>query len=170
MIVFDSSTIVLLAKVELLDLIISGYKGDITISKEVENESTIKGSFDALMIKKRIDEGKIKVTTIKTEEIEKFMKDFNMDRGEAESVALAQNKNVLLATDDKKAINACKLLGVQFTTAIDFLIRAYEKELITQETALTKLNELSKFGRYKTVIIEDAQNKIRRGERHAKNT
>lgn len=171
MIVFDSSTLVLIAKTELLDIFLNDYKGLIAITNEIEKESTIKGTFDALLIKKRIEEGKIKIKTVKNQEANKFMQDFNINAGEAEAIALAMNnKGALLATDDKKAINACKLLGIQFTTAIDILLRAHEKKLLSKERAETKLNELSKYGRYREDIINDAKIRLDRGERNAKNS
>jgi len=160
MIVFDSSTIILLAKTELLDVLINSYKGDILITKGVERESTIKEIFDGLLIKKRIEEGKIKVKIIDDRNVESFMWDFKIGLGEAEALFLALKERSILATDDKNAINACKLLKIPFTTAIDVLIIAKGKKLISDEEIKIKLNQLAKFGRYKKEILEDAKRRL----------
>jgi len=62
--------------------------------------------------------------------------------------------------DDKNGINACKLLGISFTTAVDILVRSREKGLLDSPDALAKLGLLAKHGRYKNVIIEDARLKL----------
>ena len=162
MIVFDSSTLILLAKIELLDLLIKSYKGGLLIPKTVERESTKKATFDSLLIQKRIEEGKIKIKEIDDKNMEIFMRDFNIDLGEAEAISLALSNNSLLATDDKNAINACRLLKIPFTTAIDVLVRAKEKGLTTKEEAFSKMEKLAIYGRYKAEIIEDAKRRIDR--------
>lgn len=165
MIVFDSSTLILLAKVEALDLFLGDYKGKAVLPKEAERETAAKKTFDGLLIQKRIMEGKIEAVAAPEELAAKLMEDFKLDRGEAESVAVANDeKNSLLATDDKNAINACKVLNIQFTTAVDFIVRANEKNLLTKKEALSKLSELARYGRYKQDIMENAKNRVRSDE------
>jgi len=65
-----------------------------------------------------------------------------------------------VAIDDKHAINACKLLRIPFTTAVAVLITMHEKGVIQTEEALTKLEALERFGRYKIGIIRDARAKL----------
>jgi predicted nucleic acid-binding protein len=62
-----------------------------------------------------------------------------------------------LGIDDKSGINACKLLGISFTTALGILVRSGEKQLLTRSGALAQLAELARHGRYKKSIIEDAR-------------
>jgi predicted nucleic acid-binding protein len=64
------------------------------------------------------------------------------------------------AIDDKNGINACKLLGVAFTTAIGILVRMREKRLFATNESLVKLEGLAKHGRYKGSILEDARRKL----------
>ena len=162
MFIFDSSTIILLAKIEILDMFLRDYKGEAIISNRVEKEVGTKKTFDALLIKKKIGEGKIKVNDVQNSKAGKIMEDFNINRGEAESIELAlKNKGSTLATDDKNAINACKLLNISFTTSIGILIRAKEKNLMTMEEAKAKLDKLSRYGRFKKQIIEDAGRRLK---------
>jgi predicted nucleic acid-binding protein len=81
--------------------------------------------------------------------------------GEAEAITLAlYEKAQVLGIDDKNGINACKLLGIAFTTAVGILIRSGEKGLLEGRDALEKLALLAKHGRYKGSIIEDARMKL----------
>ncbi len=160
MIVFDSSTLILLAKVELLDTFLLDYKEKIMIPKAVEEESTIKETFDGLLIKKRIEERKIEIKDVDKIKVEQVKKDFRLGKGEAEAIILAEQKFCLLATDDRNAIIACKIKNIQFTTAIDFTLRAYEKKKITKEEAIKKIELLGKYGRYKEEIITNAKQRV----------
>lgn len=164
MIVFDSSTIILLAKLEMLDLLLNASNQELVITEVVKSEVGAKNTFDALLIQKRIGEGNIKVRKVNGNNIEKIMKDFSINIGEAETIALAiTDKESLLATDDKNVINACKLLNIPFTTSIGLLLRAKEKNLLTGKEAEIKLDLLARYGRYKTSIINDAKRKLKGG-------
>ena len=78
-----------------------------------------------------------------------------------DAIALALKENAeLLGIDDKNGINACKLLGVAFTTALGILIRSREKGLLEDSDALDKLALLARHGRYKNSIVEDARLKL----------
>ena len=84
---------------------------------------------------------------------QRVRKDFNFGEGEAEAIALCLESGASLITDDKKAINACKLLKIRFTTAGKLLIRLYKKGLITKMEAEACLKRLEKFGRYSSEIM-----------------
>ena len=66
----------------------------------------------------------------------------------------------LLGIDDKNGINACKVLGIPFTTAVGILVRSCENRLLDHDQALAKLEVLRSHGRYKDSIIEDARLKL----------
>jgi len=112
-----------------------------------------------------MDEGRIEVEEVrKPQQVVRLMKDFGLDRGEAEAVVLALEKGAqAVATDDGQAIKACKLLKLPFVTAIALLLRAREKGLLGKEQALLKLEKLSEVGRYSARIIQDARLRIEGG-------
>jgi predicted nucleic acid-binding protein len=83
-----------------------------------------------------------------------------LGKGEAEAIILTEQQKCLLATDDRNAILACKIKNIQFTTAIDFVVRASEKKKIGKEEAKRKIDQLEKLGRYKKEIIDGAREKI----------
>jgi len=163
MVVFDSSTLILLARTELLDRFLGAAKLKIVVPREVERECCEeRETLDGLLIQRAITEKKITVRFLKEKKVyEKIRRDFTLGVGEAEAIALAlSEKAELVATDDKKAINACKLLKITLTTAVAILVRMYEKGALEQEEALGKLEALQKYGRYKKAIIADARSKL----------
>lgn len=163
MIVLDASTLILIAKIEALDSFLTGSKLKVVIPAEVEKECcAVKRSLDALMIQKAVRESRIKVVDVKDKKlVTKLRGDFGLGRGEAEAVALAlAEKAQIVGIDDKNGINACKLLGIPFTTAIGILLRMREKRLLSVRDALAMLVALARYGRYKQSILEDARKKL----------
>ena len=105
-----------------------------------------------------------RIVVLKTRDrklVRRLMEDFNIDEGEAETLTLAiQEKALLVATDDKNAIKVCKIMKLDFTTAIAILVQACEKGLIQADEAFSKLQKLQSFARYNKTIIETARNQI----------
>src|ERR1700758_3907278 len=127
MIVFDASTLILIAKVELLDLFLTHAGAPIAIPAGVERECCgSKKTLDAVIIQGALDESRIKTVVVKNRRlVAKLQEDFSLGRGEAEAIVLAlDEKAQFLGIDDKNGINACKILGVAFTTAVGILIRS----------------------------------------------
>ena len=163
MMVVDASTLILLAKAELLEKFLDQIAQEVVIPKEVERESCrVKKSFDAMIIQRAISEKKIAVKAIKDRNlVAQLQRDFALALGEAEAIALAIARRArLVAIDDKSGINACKLLRVAFTTALAILVRMHEKGLIDRETATAKLGALERYGRYKADIVADARSRL----------
>jgi predicted nucleic acid-binding protein len=165
MIVFDSSTLILLARIDVLDLFLSSFEGDVLIPEKVKVEVLRAGKEDAESINTYIESNKIRVVKVKSEAIvKKLMDDFSIDIGEAEALTLATEKKAgIVATDDRSAIRACKLLKLEFVTAVSFLIRAEEKRLISKDEGIMKLKRLQSIGRYSKQILDDAARRIQGG-------
>ncbi len=162
-IVFDSSTLILLAKIEILNIISEDIQ--IIVPEIVRSECTGKDLFDAKLISSLIKNGKIKVASVtKKENVEKLCKDFKIHIGEAEALALALKKKLPLAVDDLPSIKACKILNHKFTTAIHFLINVTENVKIKEDMAFVKLEKLSSYGRYSKRILQDAAKRLKGGE------
>jgi predicted nucleic acid-binding protein len=159
LIVFDASTLILLAKIDLLQLVLRQYSG--VIVEFVKEEIIYKNTMDTKLIIQQINEGNIIVDkNPNKDEMKHILKDFPLGRGEAAALIIAKEKNSLLATDDGLAIKVCKIFGVKFITAIHFLIGAgLDKSLAT-----AKLKLLEKYGRYSEEIIKDAEERIRKGK------
>jgi predicted nucleic acid-binding protein len=162
-IVFDSSTLILLAKIEILNIISEDIQ--IIVPEMVRSECTGKDLFDAKLISSLIKNGKIKVASVtKKESVEKLCRDFKIHIGEAEALVLALKRNLPIAVDDLPSIKACKILNHKFTTAIHFLINVTENGKINEDMAFVKLEKLSLYGRYSKRILEDATKRLKGGE------
>jgi predicted nucleic acid-binding protein len=156
MIIFDASTLILLGRTGLLETFLEATPEQIVAPKEVERECCEeKESFDALLIAEAIKNRRISVKPLRKRRVSRQLRrDFNLGSGEAGAVALAFSmKDSTVATDDRKAINACRILRIRYTTALDILVRMYEKGLLKREEALLKLELLKKCGRYKGEIV-----------------
>lgn len=165
MIVFDASTVILLAKIDMLDTFISSFKGKVMVPAMVRDEICIEGSEETPLIVKLFETGKINVLKVRDNAaVKKLTADFNIDKGEAEALTLALHEKAdIIATDDRNAIRACKILKKDFTTAISILIRAFEKKLIGRDEAMARLQKLSSVARYGRAIIDDAKKQIKGG-------
>jgi len=153
MIVLDASTAIQLTKAELLDVFIEGVERAMVMPTDVQEECVGRDSLDARLIARAIEDKRIQVKAADRRAVQKLISDFGLGAGEAAAIALAVPKVALVATDDRRAIHACKVLKILFTTAISVLMRMREKALLSREEALEKLNRLARDGRYKKEII-----------------
>lgn len=69
MIIFDASTLILLAKIDVLDLFMSDYSGQVCIPVKVKAEVLRKCSVETPYIAGLIKDGKIEVVGVKEEGI-----------------------------------------------------------------------------------------------------
>src|SRR5437016_13262593 len=138
MIVLDASTAILLAKVELLDVFVEAVKKPVVMPKEVEKECYGgRDSLDAQLIARAVTEKRITVRIVRQHaRYEKLRCDFPLGRGEAAAITLAvASDGALVATDDRQAINACKLLRIPFITTLTVLVRLREQCLLNEGEA-----------------------------------
>jgi hypothetical protein len=165
MIILDASTVILLAKIDLLETFVSNFPGKVLIPEKVEGEICTEKMEETPLVVKLIKDKKIRVLKVKNgQPVKKLMDDFNIDAGEAEAITIAlQEKASLVVTDDRNAIRACKVLRIEFTTAIAILIRSFEKNLIPKDEALIKLKKLESIARYSRTIMDDARRQIEGG-------
>jgi len=170
MLLFDASTLILLAKIEMLDIFLADVDRKVAIPKKVKEEVLAGSSPDGPMVAKLVQDRQIDVLKTKDRKlVRRLMEDFNIDEGEAKMLTLAiQEKALLVATDDKNAIKACKIMKLDFTTAIAILVRACEKGLIRADEAFFKLQKLQSFARYNKTIIETARNQIKGAVKYGK--
>ncbi len=163
-IVFDSSTLILLAKTDLLRDV--SKEVGIIIPEEVKRECLGKKTPDAELISLLIQTGKICVVASgDAKAIKKLHADFRIAKAESEAIWLARKHHYPIAIDDGLGIKASKVLGLQFITAIHFLIRLTSHKKMSPGLAQEKLSKLAQIGRYNTRIIEDAMNRLKEGRK-----
>ena len=155
MIVIDSSSLILLAKIGALDILIKNIKQGLVIPEQVYAECTArKDLFDAQIIEKRIKEKVIAKKSISNQRLcDKIQQDFNLGRGEAEAICLGIELKSGIISDDKKAINACRILKIRFTTVPRLIARFYEEKLMGKAELNLTIKKLQKFGRYSDEIM-----------------
>ena len=151
----NTSTLVLLAKVGCLDFFLK-ISPFIEIPLQVEKEALFEeDSYYARLIYRLIQEGKIKVVQVDETKIKKIMSQFRLNVGEAAAYVLFdKKKHKAILTDDGELIKLCKLENIPFICAMAIIIRLFEKERLTKEETLNKLEELYKIGRYSEKLYE----------------
>ncbi len=131
--------------------------------RKVYGESTSKTvAFDAMLIKKRVEERAIEKVELENRALSRKVRaDFNVGEGEAEAIALCIGSGSGLITDDKKAMNACRLLGIKFTTAPNLLVAIYKSGLVTKAEANAYMGKLQKAGRYSDHIARQLTGELK---------
>jgi len=161
MIVFDASTLILLAKIDVLRMVTENFQT--ALPKIVLSEVTRKQTMDAEAIKQFVQKGIINIMgNPPKEQMRYLMERFPVAAGETASFLIARKNNAVLATDDGIAIKMCKIFSVRFATAVHFLVELKTRECFEKQIALVKLELLQQYGRYAPEIIKDATERISR--------
>lgn len=160
MIVFNASTLILLAKVSILREVLAHHKS--MIPPIIQRECTVEPEReDAKLIAQLIEEGLLLISEPKQQaKISKLAEDFALDSGEATALLLALEQKAALATDDLLARKACRILHVRSIIAVAFLERLVQRGIISPELALEKLKKFKRYGRYKAETLERAKANI----------
>jgi predicted nucleic acid-binding protein len=158
MVIFDASTLILLARCLMLDCFISHTTRQLIIPLAVRNETLQAGKEETPFIEKLLEQRTIITEQVSDEAaIQKLMKDFAIDRGETEAILLAHRYgNAIVATDDRNAIRTCRMLGLGYITALSIVISLCEHGALSKSEAILKLEQLQRIGRYSKRIMEDA--------------
>lgn len=155
MLVSNTSTLVLLAKVGCLEAFIE-ISPTIEIPVQVKKEALFENnSYYAKLIEKLIEKEKIRVVPADRNKIIEIMSQFRLDEGEAAIYAIFNNKkHKAVLTDDGELIKLCKLEKIEFICAMAVVIRLFEKKKLPKIEALNKLEELFRIGRYSNKLYE----------------
>lgn len=167
-IIFDTSTLILLAKTALLELLANHVV--IVIPEAVRKEAVRKEELmDAKLILRLIQEKKVCVESKKQDQwIKITAKEFLLGEGEAEALALAKARGCVLGIDDRQGIKACKVLGISFTTALTIIERLYEKEFLSFEQAKAKIEKLKDYGWYDQDFLDKVLNHMKGGRENGR--
>ena len=151
----------MLAKIEILETFAWNFPEKLVIPLGVKEEACRKEAEETPLIENLLRKNTIRVLVKDSKIVKRLMDDFHINGGEAEAVSLAlQEKASIVGTDDRNAIRACKMLKIDFTTAIAILIRTFEKNLIDKDEAIIKLQKLEVIARYSRAIMDDARERI----------
>lgn len=171
MIISNSSPLILLAKINKLDILEKLY-GKITMPQEVYNEVIIKGKnenySDAALIEKSINEF-IFVRNV-TEEHKKEAEKLKgiIGSGENEAISLCiQEKAELLLIDNLEPRKIAQIKGIKYRSTPGILLEAFKNKIIAFSEYESAIKELSKHAWLSGDIVAhflDIGYKIQRGE------
>ena len=163
---FDASTLILLAKVGLLERFFAAWKGNVLVTPMVATEAWgQKASPEVAELSRRASAGDLRVQAVDDQRsCQALREDFSLGPGEAETIwAASRQSNAVVATDDRLAIRACRTLGVPWTSALSIVILMHERQLLTRDLAQGFLKALSVHGRYHREVMADAEKRLGKG-------
>src|SRR3990172_6814106 len=133
LIIVDTSVLIALEKIDLLNILCKIYK-EILLPDAVVKEFG------------NINMGCHSVRKVESRLITILMRDLNLGRGESEVIALAYETNYNALIDDLKARNVAESLGLSISGSIGVLLKAEKLGFIN--SALNKAQELKNKGFY----------------------
>ncbi|MFQ6137191.1 MAG: hypothetical protein ACE5PM_08435 [Candidatus Hydrothermarchaeales archaeon] len=147
MIISNSSTLILLAKVSVLQRFLDEYKRVVIPAQVFEEMIVESDALDSLLIKKEVKNGRIETKDVN--KTDRILEEFRLHRGEAATYALFQElKGDVILTDDGELIKLCKITGVPFVCAMAVVVRMFKKKLLSKNEACDYLEKLFDYGRY----------------------
>jgi len=157
MIVKDAMVVIHLAKITLLEKSCEHFKPAL-IPEEVHREileGGKKGYEDAQIIQELIKAGKVSVKHVRDKKLLKRAKEFNVQRGEAESLALYwQEKAEYLASDDDNLRKKSTLLNLKLIGTPAIILKLYRDKLIDNSKLQESLQVLRKIGWFSNAVID----------------
>lgn len=161
MFISNTSTLILLAKVDALTLLLDHVKR-VVIPKIVYEEIKGKDSFEVMSVKKEIEENRIKILDIDKRFYGDIIKQFKLDEGEAAAYALFKKENgKILFTDDGELIKLCKIEKIPFIVAMAVIVGLFKKGKMGKNEALGKLSKLYGYGRYSEGIYKYFKSEVK---------
>lgn len=161
-IICDASSLILLAKVNLLSAFVERNEAIVpeVVYKEVVRGED-KGRKDSLVTKKLVAEKKITIKAPDKKTKEKIKELFNLQQGELEVITLGVKEKSVILTDDKKCINAAKALELEFITSLDVITALCKKGGISKKNALECISRLNEYGWYSKNLIKSYQEALK---------
>lgn len=158
----DATAVILLSKAGVLELFASTNR--IVISDGVYLEvikGKEKGRFDAMLTEKLVQGKKLKIMPVHKSTRSYIEGLLNLKKGELDTVALAYENGFVVLSDDKKCINASKVLGLPFMNSLDVVVAMWKNKAINSKKALDCVNSLEDFGWYSKELIKTRKEMIR---------
>lgn len=152
-IIIDSSSAILLYKVNLFDLLAEKFKT--TITKSVYSELTKTNYPGSDYFTKTIDQQKLSINNNISNDNLKDEKLLHLGDGEKDSILLfLYYKFDFIIIDDRKGAKYCKNYNIPYINALLVPKIFYLSKIISKEKYLQKTKEISSIGRYSDKIIE----------------
>lgn len=157
MIVNDAMVVIHLAKITLLEASCRHFK-PMVIPEAVQQEILAgkkKGYEDVAIIEELLNAGTLGVKHVKNTKLLKRAEAFNVQRGEAEAVALYWQEHAdYLASDDDNLRKKSTLLNIQLIGTPAIILTLYREKLIDREKLIGSLQALRRIGWFSNTVID----------------
>jgi len=123
----------------------------------VYNEAVVNGKEhpEAMMIKELAEKNKIKVKKINNKILINKANQYNIQRGEAESVSLYwQDEGDLLATDDDNVRKKGVVLNLNIIGTPAIIFKLYKDNIIDKKKFRESISQLRKIGWFSNAVLD----------------
>ena len=171
MIIADASVLIALAKMRRLDLLDSVY-GDVLIEPPVKAETVDAGKKISARgverIEKVLDDGWLQVARLSWKErntAHSIVSKGGLDAGEAESLALASSRKLVVILDDRAARSFAEVMGITFLGTAGILFHAFLKRHLTLAEIEDAVEALSQTIWLAPTVVAEILKKAREADR-----
>lgn len=166
MLITDAMVVIHLAKLSILEKSCDYFK-KVFIPEEVYQE-VIQGKKrefpEVPLIIGLINNKKIAIKEIQDKNLVKKANQFNLQRGEAEAIALYwQEKADIIATDDDNVRKKKELLNIKLIGTPSIILRLYQESIITKYKADQCILELRKIGWFSNAVLDKVSMEVENG-------
>ena len=163
MIIKDSMVLIHLAKLTLLEKSCNYFKNIIipmSVADEVKRGIKL-GFEDAVIISNLINNKKIDILEVKNKNLIKKANEFNIQRGEAEAVALYWEKKAdFLATDDDNVRKKKYLLEINVIGTPAIILKLYKEGVTDKSKTMGCISKLREIGWFHTAVLDKIQMEV----------
>jgi predicted nucleic acid-binding protein len=170
MIIADASVLIALAKMRKLDLLKRIY-GDALIGPQVKAETVDAGKRISApgveRIERALDDGWLQVVRLSSKEkntAHSIVSKGGLGAGEAESIALASSRKLMVILDDRAARSFAEVMGVTFIGTAGMLFHGFVKKHLTLAELEDAVEELSKTIWLAPAVVAEVLRKAREAE------
>lgn len=157
MVVADAMVVIHLAKITLLGTCCDYFK-QVVIPREVQREvlaGKAKGYGDATLVEELLREKKLVVKQALKKELLRRARAFNLQRGEAEVLALSwQEQADFTASDEDNVRKKAALLGINLIGTPAIILKLYQEKRMDQAKFTESLAELRKIWWFSNAVID----------------
>lgn len=165
-IIKDAMVLIHLAKLSILEKSCV-YFNKVLIPQAVHQEileGKEKNLSDAPIILGLVQNKKIIIKQIKDNNLIKKANQFNIQRGEAEAVALYwQEKANIIATDDDNVRKKKILLGINIIGTPVIILKLFKEKIIDENKAEQCISELRKIGWFSSAVLDKILMEVKNG-------
>ena len=163
MMIKDSMVLIHLAKTSLLSTSCD-YFGNILIPNQVKEE-VMKGQDDTIIIQDMINKGKITVKSIKNKKFIEKAYEFNIQKAEAEAVALYWETDAnLLATDDYNVRKKREILNLNIIGTPAIILKLFEQKRINRIKFEESIKKMKSIGWFSNTVWDKIQMEANKNE------